>query len=221
MKNLLTKIRITAINPQQKQGDKINFGVKIGKPQTRGVSESQSQKINKYLSNAYKVFSGQKSEQVVANLVEDVAKKTKLPKDIVVKKTFFDHIAECHPELNRQQLFDFVKTLNIPDEIYQLSKEQRLNFFRNLENKTINLVSTGKDWIKPQQNVITSFIPQDAKELKYVEGIKNTSKKVFPINSGGAVISSSDMLSQVPSAGDRISGSSKSTNSITPDVKDL
>lgn len=178
-----------------------------------------SNQINKYLKNAYKVYSGQKAYQVVANLSDDLAKTTNFPKSVVVKKAFFGKMAESHPEIGRDKLFNFVKTLNIPDEVYQISKENRLNFFRNLKNKTLNIVSTGKDWKQPQQNVITSFNAIDPKEMKYVNKIKNTSNKVFPINSGGAGNSSSDMLSQVPGVGARLPRSSESTN-IIPQNRD-
>lgn len=160
--------------------------------------------VKKYFKNAYKVYDGQSPQKVVANLPESVSEKTGLPIDVTVKKAFFDKMAERHPEIDRKKLFDFVKTLNIPDSIYQLSDKEKLNFFRKLEGEVMNVVSAGKDAALPQTNVITSFNvnPNNASRKKYVEKLKNTSEKVFDRDSGGTRQSpSSNILSEVPGTG--------------------
>lgn len=165
---------------------------------------AETKQINKYHSNAYKVYSGQKPDRVVAQLPGEVAKKTNLPNEVVVKKAFFEKMATNHPEIDKNKLFSFVKTLNIPDDVYHLPQQEKLNFFRNLENKAVNIVSTGKDISLPQSNVVTSFNvnPTNNSRIKYLDKIKNTSEKVFPTNSGGTRQSpSSNILSEVPGTG--------------------
>ncbi len=158
--------------------------------------------INRYLKNAYKVYSGQKPYQVVAKISNDVAKKTGYEgyQDITVKQAFFDKIIEGHPnifkdpktgEVNKQRLFSFVRTLNIPDEIRQAKPSQRLNYFRELENKAVNLVVIDKDLTPPtnlpkSSTTITDFTinPNKPKRANYLKSIKNTSDEVFS-RSGG------------------------------------
>ncbi|HHH12528.1 MAG TPA: hypothetical protein ENJ77_01475, partial [Candidatus Moranbacteria bacterium] len=111
--------------------------------------------MKKGYRNAYKVYSGDKSQAKVAQLLPEVAKKTSLPQDIVVKQAFFEKMARKHPEIDRRRLFDFVKTLHIPDNIQQLSSAERLNFFRKLENSVkTNIVGTVKN--SPLDNAVTT-----------------------------------------------------------------
>lgn len=163
-------------------------------------------KINKYLKNAYKVATGQKDFAFVAQLSKEVIQKTGLPADVAVQKSFFEHLAKNHPELNPVNLFDFVKTLNFPDEIYQLPEKRKLNFFKELENQIVNLVATGMDKNLPQSNVITTILmsikgSKRRNRTKYIQNIKNTSEEVFSSSGRTHQIPSSDMLSQVPRTG--------------------
>lgn len=132
-------------------------------------------------------------------------------KDIVVKKAFFDHISVKHPEIDRGKLFDFVKTLNIPDEIYQLPIKAKLNFFRKIENDFTNIVGTLN---KKDQQVVTSFLTNSK---NYPENIKKTAKAVYLKSGGGTPTPSS--LMQSPPAGEIISGVSQTDNSIRQNVK--
>jgi len=185
------------------------MGAVVGGARNRSIS--QADQINSYLKNAYKVYSGQKPEMIIANLADDVVKRTNLPKDIVVKKAFFDHISVKHPEIDRGKLFDFVKTLNIPDEIYQLPIKAKLNFFRKIENDFTNIVGTLN---KKDQQVVTSFLTNSK---NYPENIKKTAKAVYLKSGGGTPTPSS--LMQSPPAGEIISGVSQTDNSIRQNVK--
>ena len=151
--------------------------------------------IKKYLSNAYKVYSGQKPFQIVAKLADDIIKKTNLPKEVVVTKTFYDHLSKAHSEIPKEKIFQFVKTLNIPDEIYKLPLQEKLNFFRTLEDSFVNVVGTFKkgEGITAQQ-VVTSFLTN---KPKYPASIKKTAEAVYLKTIGGAAKSSS--LKGIPS----------------------
>lgn len=172
-------------------------------------------KINKYLKNAYKVATGQKDFAFVAQLSKEVTQKTDLPTDVVVRNTFFEKMAEKHPEIDKNRLFSFVKTLNIPDSIYQLPIKERLNFFRSLENNMTNIVGTFKKGEDSQSHhLVTSFITSSK---KYPVNIKKTAEAVYIRSTGGALNSSSVM--QSPTAGElpkEISVVSKSKGIIPP-----
>ncbi len=165
-----------------------------------------NKKINKYLKNAYKVATRQKEIAFVAQLSEEVTQETGLPIDVGVKSSFFEHLAEKHPELDSNNLFKFIETLNLPDEIYQLSKSGKLNFFKKLENQIVSLVATGKDKEFPQSNVVTNILislkgSKGRNREKYIQNIKNTSKEVFNNSGRTHQAPSSDELSQVPRTG--------------------
>jgi hypothetical protein len=156
-------------------------------------AESSVSGVKKYFKNAYKVYDGQSPQKVVAKLPESVSEKTGLPIDVTVKKAFFDKMAERHPEIDRKKLFSFVKTLNIPDSIYQLSDKEKLNFFRKLEGEVMNIVGTR---MRNDQQVVTSILTTSK---KYPKNIKKTAEAVFEKSSGGALKPSS--LMQSPPAG--------------------
>lgn len=199
-------------------GKEFNFaksgGARQGFARIPGMSDEEYQ-VQRYLKNAYKVYSGQKPANIIAKLSEDVANKTNLPKDVVVKRAFFDKMAERHPEIDKNKLFAFVRTTNIPDSVYQLPQKEKLNFFRQLENEVTNIVGTHH---KGDQQVVTSFITTNK---NYPDNIKKTSEEVFSRNKGGALGSSS--LMQSPPAGalpEGISGVNVSNPNI-PQNSDL
>jgi hypothetical protein len=177
---------------------------------TAKSSKLQDLKLAAYMDKARKVYEGKSPAEMVAQLSDDIAKRTNLPKDIVVKQSFFEKMAQDHPEIPQGRLFNFVKTLNIPDEIYQLPKKEKLNFFKKLEDETVNLVSTGKDFDLPQSNVITSFEINPLKKGrdKYILKIKKTGEPVYLKDSGGTPrVPSSDISKitpgEVPGTGGR------------------
>lgn len=176
-----------------------------------GIEDVSGKRVNEYLQKAYKVYSGQKPENIVAQLADDVTKRTGLPKDVVVKKAFFDKMAESHPEIDRGKLFSFVRTLNIPESVYQLPQKNKLNFFRTLEARMTNIVGTNA---LDDHQVVTSFITSSD---RYPKNIKKTAEAVFERSAGGALTPSS--LMQSPPAGARpngLSGVSDISNEIIP-----
>lgn len=140
----------------------------------------------KYLSNAYKVFSGQKEWAVVAKIAEDASKNANIDRDVVVKESFFQKMAERHPEVSKEKLFAFVRTLNFPDEIYRIEEQNRVNFFREIENEMMNVVGTQQT--KDGHLIKTSFLVP--RQKKYLENIRKTAEAVFlNDSSGGAAVS--------------------------------
>lgn len=178
---------------------------KGGIPETNLINDDTQQSIQKYLTRAYKVYDNQSVANTVAQISKDVMQKTNLPKNIIVTQAFFEKMIQRHPEIPKNRLFEFVKTLNIPDEIYQLPEKSRLNFFRNLEELT-NIVGTR---MKNNQQVVTSILTSSK---KYPERIKKTAEAVFLKDARGTATSSS--LMQSPPAGQIISGVSNPFESI-------
>ena len=152
-------------------------------------------KIKIFLENAYKVHKGESVSEVVAYISQEVMEETNLPRDIIVTTAFFDKMRERHPEIKESQLFEFIETLNIPDEIFHMSDKGRLNFFRDLEKFT-NIVATS---MKHNQQVVTSILTSSK---NYPTNIKKTARAVFK-KTGRTSTPPSVMLS--PSAGKIIS----------------
>lgn len=150
--------------------------------------------LKKYYKNAYKVADNQRREAIVSRLSDEIKNKTKLPEEILVKRDFFNKMAKKHPEINNEKLFSFVKTLNIPDSIYQLPQKEKLNFFRQLEKNYLNIVGTHN---KGDQQVVTSFITSSQ---RYPQNIKRTANAVFEKNKVGGALKSSSVM-QSPPAG--------------------
>lgn len=191
-------------------------------------STADAEKINKYLSNAYKVYSGQKPYQVIARIADDVANKAEFSgnKDIIIRKAIFDHFSNHFIDpttgtVDKQRLFNVIKSINIPDEIYQ-SKEGRLNFFKNLENNIERQVIIAKDSMLPgYSSVITQFDNnlENTKDLKYSIRQKNKAKKIFPSESGGPPTNpSSNILSEVPGIGSRNFPGAQITDASIPQI---
>lgn len=155
--------------------------------------------------------SEQKPFAIVAQITEDIAKQTDMPKDIVVKKSFFDKVAELHKEIPKDKLFKFVETLNIPDEIYSYPLETKLKFFKSLEDDFVNFVSIGKDYSGKQMNVITQFLTDKA---NWIANAKSTGKPVLSAETGRTPISPSFPQGEVP-AGGNISGVSFDSSNIS------
>lgn len=183
-----------------------------------------SKKIKKYLARAYQVYSGQKRCHVVAEITEDVAKRTGYSnrKNIIIKRAVVDHFSIHYIDSNtklvdKNRLFRFVETLNIPDEIYQ-SKCGRLSFFRKICGVIENQVVVDKEQdTRTVSLVVTQFdnFLKNKKDIKYLKRQKNTTNQVFLRDSGRAGnFPSSDMLAQVPGAGSRLPRSSESSKSI-------
>jgi len=158
-------------------------------------------RIYLYLSRAYQVFDGQKPWAVVAQL----------PKDIIVRREFFKHIEKRHPEIDKNKLFAFVRTLNFPDEIYQLKQKDKFNFLRKLENNFINVVGILD---QKKRQVVTSFFTN---KKNYIRNIKKTSREVF-FESFRRTPRPPSMM-QSPPAGEVISGVKTSTNSVRQNIK--
>ncbi len=129
-------------------------------------------KTRKFLDNAYKVHKGESLSETISHISEEVMKETGLPRDIVVTTAFFEKMKLRHPEIKDSMLFEFIETLNIPDEIYQMSDKNKLNFFRDLEDFT-NIVATS---MKHNQQVVTSILTSSK---NYPKNIKKTARAVF------------------------------------------
>lgn len=92
-------------------------------------------------------------------------------------RAFFDHLSQAHKELSKKALFAFVKTLNLPDEVYKLPLKDKLNFFRVLEDGAVNVVGTGaKGDGATAHQVVTSFLTTHP---KYLANIKKTAEAVY------------------------------------------
>ncbi|PIR61740.1 MAG: hypothetical protein COU66_02135 [Candidatus Pacebacteria bacterium CG10_big_fil_rev_8_21_14_0_10_44_11] len=161
-------------------------------PKTLPSVSQQQRQINRYLAKAYAVYSGQKTYQVIARIAVDIAHKAGYAgsRNIIVRKAVFDHFVKHFTDksgnIDTQRLFQFVRTLLFPDEIYQSSKG-RLNFFKNLENFIENQVVVDKARDVPNTSlVVTQFdnLLINAKDKKYIQRQKNTMKQVFSSNSG-------------------------------------
>ncbi len=127
--------------------------------------------IEKHIRNAYKVYSKQKVSAVIMN--NSIYK-------IIVYDSFFKKLSLNHSEIENIQIFDFVKTLYLPDEIYQ-RPDEKLNFFRYISDIRLHIVSIGKDKYLNQFNVVTSFYVNLSSKNKrnYIQKLKKTSKVVF------------------------------------------
>ncbi len=194
--------------------NKNTIAVNKHKAQAKKQAIIKIRAIQKGRKNAYKVYDGQKKQARIAQLPQSVAQETKLPRDVVVKREFFQKMARKHPEINQKKLFEFVNTLHIPDSVYQLPKKERLNFLRKLEdNVKTNIVATVKN--SPTDNALTtSFI---TKSKSYPGNIKKTSKEVFSKDVVEGALKSSSLSPKVtPPAGARPSSRlSGVNNSIT------
>lgn len=170
------------------------------------VAKIATENVQNFLKKAYQVYSGQKGSAIVAKIADDVAKETKYPKDVVVQQAFFDKLVQEHPEIPSSKLFEFVNTLNLKDsEIFNYPFEQKLKFFRTLENEFVNFVAIGKDYTKEQMNVITHFITDKA---KWISNAKSTGEPV-PSATLGRTPNSPSLPQREPPAGGLISGVKK------------
>ena len=133
-------------------------------------------RIRKYLRAAYKVYSGQQTSSVVAHIAEDIQEKTGYPRDIIVKRAFFEKIAKDHPELPKEHIFEFIKTINLNEtDIYHYPLEQKLKFFKILEDETVHFVAIGLDFSKQHMNLITHYI---TKKANWIANTKDTGEPV-------------------------------------------
>lgn len=152
--------------------------------------------VNRYLAKAYQVYVGDKPHAVIARITRNVAKIANYQsyRNIIVKKSFFNKIITGHPNIfinketqkvNIKNLFNFIKTLNIPNEIRQISKTKRLIYLRLINNKSVDLAIVDKNTFSPPtcktSIIITNFLisSNKNKRVKYLQNIKNTSYEVF------------------------------------------
>lgn len=142
------------------------------------------EKIRKYLTNAYKVYNGQKVEAVVGICFYHVDQPLGA-RPIVARKEFFEKITKKHSEVTLDSLFFFVQTINIPDEVYKTSLDGRLNFFRKISNShSTNVVATKQ--VGNTNVLVTTFITSKS---NYMTNIRKTAEAVFLRNPEGTAIS--------------------------------
>lgn len=134
------------------------------------------ERIKKYRRNAYLVYSGQKENRIVGAVQNSIEVASR---NIVVWQRFFTKIGLSHGEILKDTLFNFVETLNDPDEIHRRDGD-RFNYFKTIGN-SVNVVAVGKDTCGDHMNLITSFYVHlsSKNKLDYIQRLKKTSELVF------------------------------------------
>ncbi len=170
---------------------------------------------------------GQKICSIVAVLNESIALKTsyQLRTIITITKTVFEHFSKHFlnkqtGQIDTKRLFQFVFTLNYPDEIFQ-NTDGRLHFFKMNFHNCVNQVVVDKaSTFRTKSIVVTHFdnFLDKSKDKKYLYRQKNTMRLVFLRDLGRAgKFPSSDMLAQVPGIWSRLPRSSRSKARLTLD----
>lgn len=141
-------------------------------------SKIRTNKYKKYYQNAYLVQCDRKSEATIAIIPKKLAKITGYYKrvQIIITKNGFLHFEKHFTNkktgiIDTTKLFQFIDTLNAPDEIYQ-NYDNRLHYFKSMSPYCVYQVVIDKATNFPFRSIIVTQFDNNikiAKDKKYLQ----------------------------------------------------